>query len=247
MKKEEDTVTRIGKDFDNEIIEIQEERKKSKIDARKTSKVKLTNKLIKHKHWRKIKADLINFQFKKNKKALATMDIMWFLFFAFLFVIFLGVAVFSFNLITTSLSIDAQLGQVNLEDVTDATLGQINTGFLNNADFMAAGVIFGMILAMMGNAYFFGRKYHRLWIIVDIVILVFAYILAVYLANAYEILINASTQFSVYLDHLPKISSFLLNLNRWVAVIGGIIMLLTYVNFLRGKDELQVGEIGEFR
>lgn len=59
-------VRRLAENFHEEIEEIKEERMKRKIDKKKISNGKLTNMIPKHKHWKKIKEDLINHEFKKR-------------------------------------------------------------------------------------------------------------------------------------------------------------------------------------
>lgn len=58
------TITaRIGEAFNKEIQEIKEARLKSGIDKKKKSTRRLTNLLIKHKHWPKIKGEAIEEEF----------------------------------------------------------------------------------------------------------------------------------------------------------------------------------------
>ncbi len=59
-KKETQTVTaRIGLNFADEIEEIKQERVKRGIDKKKKSTKRLTNLLVLHKAWEKIKNDTI--------------------------------------------------------------------------------------------------------------------------------------------------------------------------------------------
>lgn len=50
---------RIGEDFNREIEEIKKERKERKIDKNKKSTRILTNLIVKHRDWKKIKEDTI--------------------------------------------------------------------------------------------------------------------------------------------------------------------------------------------
>lgn len=54
------TVTaRIGEDFNKELDDIKEERLKRNIDKKRKSTKKLTNLIIQHSGWKKIKEDTI--------------------------------------------------------------------------------------------------------------------------------------------------------------------------------------------
>ena len=67
LKNNEDKLTkltRIGQDFENEIQHIKDKRLELKIDEKKKSTRVLTNLLIKHDLWNKVKKDMINFKFK---------------------------------------------------------------------------------------------------------------------------------------------------------------------------------------
>lgn len=244
MKKEEkkDAVKRIGADFQKELDDIKKENKKKFKSKRKPSNGKITNKISKHNYWQQIKEDLINFNF--NKKGLATIGVFTFIFMVFIWILFLGILVFIFNQTATSLDIDVDLGQVNLGEIVQDTFGKLNEGLLSGADTIGLVIIFGMIITMFANAYIFRGEYPRLFLIIDIILLVFAYILSVYISNTYEILINASSTLNVFIDTLPKASTFILRLPTYVGVIGAIIMILSYSGFPREtEEEIIVGQI----
>ena len=60
IKNSETVTARIGGDFDNELTEIKKERVNRKIDKKKKSTRRLTNLIVKHDDWPKMKEDLIN-------------------------------------------------------------------------------------------------------------------------------------------------------------------------------------------
>ncbi len=65
-QSEKDKVRRIGEGFHKELEEIKNARKKSGIDKKKKlANGKITNMIPKHKHWPKIREDLINYEFKE--------------------------------------------------------------------------------------------------------------------------------------------------------------------------------------
>lgn len=180
----------------------------------------------------------------KNKRGVTnSLGIFIFIFVAFMWIVFLGIQVTVFNLTTTNLDIDIDAGNVNLGEIVQDTLGQINTGILSSADFIGYTLLFGMVLFMFGNAYFFRGTYPKMMMVADSLILVFVYVLAIYLSNAYETLIHSTTILSAYIDNLPKSSQFILRLPMFVSIIGVIIMILSYSGFPKTSEgEASVGE-----
>ena len=64
---ETNKTARIGEDFNREIEEIKKERVDSGIDKKKKSTKILTNLLIKHKGWAKIRKDTIELNLDNQK------------------------------------------------------------------------------------------------------------------------------------------------------------------------------------
>ncbi len=180
----------------------------------------------------------------KNKKGLATLQIFVFIIMVFIWIVLLGILVTIFNVTTTSLQVDVDVGQVNLKDIVDVTMGRLNTGLTTNANIIGLVIIFGMILSMIANAFAFRGEFPTLFIILDIILLVFAYIFAVYISNAYELLIHASSDLDVYITFLSQPSRFILNLPRYVGIIGAIIMIVSYISFpKKTQQEVIVGQV----
>ncbi len=174
-----------------------------------------------------------------NKKGLSTIYIFIFLFVVFLFAIFLGLTVFFYKTISDNLSLDIDIGQVNLKEVHDSTLGTISQGLINNADLIGYTVIFALILAMFLNAYLTRDQFPKLFIIIDIVILIFAYILSYYLRLSYSLLINSTSLLDVYITTIPRTSAFILNLPKIVGIVGVLIMILSYSGIPRKEREIR--------
>lgn len=57
--KNKNITARIGEEFSNELENIKDERLERKIDTKRKSTRKLTNLLVKHRDFKKIKADTI--------------------------------------------------------------------------------------------------------------------------------------------------------------------------------------------
>ena len=240
-----DLVRRIGGEFDKELKEIANKREEK--GREKMYRGKITNLITKHNSWSLIKEDLIKFNPKKrknilqNKKGLTTISLFLFVFAALLIIIFLGIAVFMFNTISTNLDIDEDFGQVNLKDVNALTFGRINQAFLDSADYIGFTILFSLVLLMFLNAYFLRGEYPRLFLIIDIVLLVFAYILSVYISETYSLLINSTSLLSnIYINMMPKSSAFILNLPNIIGIIGCIIMILSYSGMPRKKKEISL-------
>ena len=148
-----------------------------------------------------------------NKKGFSVIGGFFIIFISFLFAIFLGLTVFSFNLLTESLSVDVDIGQVNLKDVTEATFGQINTGIINNADTIGIIFLFGMVLLMMLNGYLTAKDSPKLFFIIDFFLLILFFIPSIYISQIYELFINSTSILSpTFIDIIPKTSKFILRI-----------------------------------
>lgn len=234
MKSE---LKRVGCKFQEELNDIRQKRMDEKVDDRKATNPELTNMIPRHKNWKEIKEDLINHIFKRNKKGSTTIGLISLMVVAFISLVVIGIIVFIWSTISTNLAIDVAVGQVNLANITAVTLTPLSNALLDNADLIAYSFLFGLIISMFTNAYFLRDTFHRLFIILDIIILVVVYIIAVYISYIYELLINATADFSVYVDYLPKASTLMLNLPVVISIVGVIVMIISYSKLPRSEDE----------
>lgn len=172
-----------------------------------------------------------------NKKGLATVNMFLYVFGVFFGIVFLGIIVFIFTQVTTVLRTDIDVGQVNLKNVTDDSLGKITDGLADNADNLGIMLILGMALMMIMNGYYFGSRNNKIWLVIDFFILIFVFILAVYMSQTYETLINSTTLLSeIFIDTIPKASKFVLNLPSIVATLGALIMIFSYAGINRDEE-----------
>lgn len=171
-----------------------------------------------------------------NKKGLTSGQTFLFIFFGFLGILFLGLALLGFNLVYQYIAIDTDIGQVNLQNITNQTFGKINTAFTDSADNMGIILLLGMALLMIGNGYFIGKKFPKAWVIIDIFLLVFAVLGAVYVAQTFDTIINSTSYFNIYGDSLPKSTAFILNLPYIVAILGVLIMIFTYAGISKNEE-----------
>ncbi len=177
-----------------------------------------------------------------RRKGSSVIGMFLFAFAVFLFMIFFGIAIWSFSLIDDALDQDVDVGQVNLRDVNDDTFGALTQAMLDQADAFALIFILGTVVVMLLNAHLFGDS-NKLWIPIDMLILIFVFILSVYFSQVYEIFINADVLLSaIYVDQLPKSSTMLLNLPAIIATIGALLMIVTYVKV--NKEEGQTNVLG---
>ena len=157
--------------------------------------------------------------------------------FIIIFVILLGALVFTVHTIRTNLSIDVDVGGVNLINVTEATFGVMDDAFMEGADELGVMVLFATVFAMLGSAYFLQGKFHRLVIPVEIVILVVMFIVSVYIAIIYNTFVLEADMLSdIYRDTLPKTSKFVLNLPVITTIVGVLMIVINHIK-IRGKDE----------
>ena len=165
------------------------------------------------------------------------------IFVSLLFAIFLGMAVFTFNMINSVLSVDVEIGQVNLKTVSDATFGKLNQGLIVNAGTIGIIFLLGMCLIMILNGYYIGSKNPKIFFVIDIFILALFFIPSIYVSQVYEILINSTVLFeNTFINILPKVSKFMLNLPVIIGSAGVLTMILSYAG-IRKDDEGKGGDV----
>ncbi len=158
------------------------------------------------------------------------------LFLGFIGIIIMGIFVYGGNLVEkTFKSIDIIIGDQNFTEVYDETLGKGINSFLNSADNYGLGLLLGMVLLMAIISYAFSEK-QKAWIVLELLILIVAFIFAVMLQGAYNTVINSSTTLlDIYSIDLIKSSKFILNLPIIIPVVWAFIVILTYGVFKRPR------------
>lgn len=180
-----------------------------------------------------------------NKKGLSMIELFVYAFVFLIVVLLLGIFLIIYGYINFGLDRDIDVGQVNLQSVNNQTFGRINTAFQDNADTIGIVMIFGMVLSMFITAYFTGRNYPKIMLVVDILILVFVFILAVYISQTYNTLITSNTGgvLDPFVDNLPKGSKFILNLPIYISIIGIIMIIITYGVSRKSEQVSDVNEV----
>lgn len=180
---------------------------------------------------------------KTDKKGIATANIFLFIILAFIAVIVLGIFLYTYNAITTSFSDSGveMAGQVNLTNATQSTIGKINTAMLNQANVISIIFLFAMVFAMFIVAYLTRDKSPAIFFVLDILIIIFAYILAVYISNAYETVLNSLPFQSIFISNLNLASTFLFQLPKITLIVGVIVMIISYSAIPKTKEEEVAG------
>ncbi len=177
-----------------------------------------------------------------NKKGIATTNLFLFIVLAFIIIILLGVFMYAYNVITMSLlTTDVDVGAVNLSEATGDTMGQINTAMLSQGNVIAIIFLFAMAFALIFVEYFTRDKQPSIFIVIDILVILFAYILAVYISNAYERILTSVPFSSIFISNLSMATSFLLRLPKITLIIGAIIMIVSYAAIPKTKEEEVAG------
>lgn len=176
----------------------------------------------------------------KNKKGFANVGLFTAVFFFFLIIGALGLIIILFSWINFALDRDVQVGQVNLQDINNQTFGQLNLAVQTRMDDVGIMIILGMSLLMIFNAYYFASDNPKVFFVLDIVLLIFAFITAIYVAQVYDTFINSTPYVDAYINELPNSSDFILNLPLLILAIGLFVMFVSYAGFKKREIETNV-------
>ncbi len=179
----------------------------------------------------------------KNKRGQILGEIFTFLAVAFVFVIIIGSMLFIYQEVNTALTgTDIVAGQVNFTNESINTIGKINTGLLNSADLIGLLFLFGMVIAMVVNGFVNRGSNPKVFFAIDFLIMLFAYILAVYISNSFETVLNLLPFKSLLVENLGGSLTFMLLLPRITLITGVITLIVTYAGIPKTKEE----EVGGF-
>ncbi len=174
-----------------------------------------------------------------NKRGIATEHLFLFIVLAFAAILLIGSFLYSYNVLTNSLldSSISMVGSVNLTEATENTIGQINTGMLKHANIVAIFFLFGMVIAMFLLAYLTRDQNPAIFFVIDIIVIIFAYILAVYISNSYETVLTSIPFSSIFTTNLNLATTFLLLLPKITVITGVIVMIISYSAIPKSKEE----------
>ncbi len=178
----------------------------------------------------------------KNKGQI-TIGLMMLIGLAFMFVLITGTMLYLYGIVDVSLGSGNIAGNgVNISNISDNTIGKVNDAFINSADLIAVLFIFGFILGLFIAAYMLRGQTPLMFFMVDFILIIFAYILAIYVSNTYETVLAALPYSATIITNMNLSSSLLLNLPRLIIITGAITMIISYAGIPRTKEE----EIGGF-
>lgn len=175
-----------------------------------------------------------------NKKGQTIMPLFPLLAISLVFVIILGSFLFFFQTIDTALGGDISAGQVNLSNASAQTIGKINVAFFNGADLIGIFFLFGFVLSIMISGFLMRNQTMKIMFMMDFILIIFAYILAVYISNSYEEILKVIPFADLMIANLNNTSTFVLLLPQIAIVTGFITMALTYAGIPRSRDESEV-------
>ncbi len=185
----------------------------------------------------------------KNKKGYITLGLFLIIVMGLVLMMVLGVSVLVFTQVDEGFSaINFQLGNISFNETYESSLGiGLNTMRTTFPRIVSMGVLLGMILVLIMIGYF-SPKIGRLWILFDFFVIIVAEILAVVISSSFNNFINSSPEFiAIYSTTLSGGSTFILTLPTTVAIMGGLVMLSTYIlirNFDNPERDLR-GDTGD--
>ena len=175
-----------------------------------------------------------------NKRGQTTIPLFTLIAISLVVVILFGAFLYFFGIVDTSLSGDIQAGQVKLSEESSKTIGKINATFLSTADLMGIFLLFGLVFAIIINGFMNRNSTLKLMFMIDFILIIIAYILAVYVSNSYETLLPLLPFKNLIAANMNTTSNFVLLLPIITIVTGFITMILTYSGIPRTREEAEV-------
>jgi len=174
-----------------------------------------------------------------NKRGLTMITLIVLIFVCLVVMVILGVVSWGIGLADDSISeLDIQIGTQSFQEVYNETLkiGLI-TASTTMPQIISMGVMLGLIILMMLVGHF-SPNIGRMWILLDIFILIIAEAIAVSVSDGFMEFINIDPALlSIYSNNLSEGASFLINLPKIIPVIGFLVMLVTYIKVRKNKED----------
>lgn len=180
----------------------------------------------------------------RNRRGMVTFMLIFFVFFSVFVVIIAGTAFYgleTFDSVAGNIT-GITAGNISFETTYQESLGAGLRTVLSTLSTISIALIIGMIIVMMIVGFKLSNQ-NKLWIILDILIIVVAFIAAVYISQIFSSFINSDPIFlDIYSTDLQKSSTFILNLPFVIAIAGGLIMIITYIPLKRRSRSANVLE-----
>lgn len=181
-----------------------------------------------------------------DKKGMSLIPLLGYTFLAFFIVLFLGIFLYGLSLFDNAASgFNVIIGTQNFTEVYQQTTQQGVNAIFAIADVASLILLLGMIIVMVIVGYFWGDSTKKLWAILDLLIIIIAFIISVQLQGYFVDFINsdAFSGSTVFTSTLGKSSGLIVRLPYLIPVIGIIIMIVTY-GLARKKPESAFSDLG---
>jgi len=180
----------------------------------------------------------------KNKRGQALADLGIFIVGSFVMILLLGTGLFAYGLLSDEI-IDQNIitgtdGTVNISNFSAQTVGKVNTAFLNGADLIGVIFLFALALGLMIAGYVNRDQTIPFFLMIDFIILIFGYIIAVYLANSYETILPLLPFLDIIATNLSNTSRLMLLLPKLTVAVGIIVMIISYAGIPKSRGGGQV-------
>ena len=184
---------------------------------------------------------------KLNKKGFSSISLVITILIISIFVIFtvMGIFGYLFHKITDSLDINLMAGNVNISNVTQSTIGVIDTAIANNMNLYALMIIFGGIIGLFASAYLTRDKNPKLFVVFDLILVYIMYIVSVYVSNYYQIVTGITETASVFTGEMSFAQIFMLKLPLISVVVGFIGIAITYLGLPKTTGEVNYESINQ--
>lgn len=162
---------------------------------------------------------------------MTTIQLLVFIFIGFFALIFMGVAFYGFGLFNSQIEAipDFIIGNISFQDNYENTLGAGMDAVMNTFIWSTLLLLFGMVIVMLIVGYTFQTN-QKLFIILDIFIIIGAFVVSVYLSQFFETFINSNPEFlDIFSNEFYLSSLFILLLPYAMPVIGILIMFASYI------------------
>lgn len=180
----------------------------------------------------------------ENKKGFMMLTLIAFVFVVVFFAIGLGVILYVLDTTDQAfLGIDLVLNNQNFTEVYQNTTQVGINQLRNTADNAGLLLILGMLVVMSVTGYIF-RTNQRLWIVLDIFLIVVAFTMGVYLNQGFETFVFYDGNITeIYADDLPNTFRIVNNLPILIPIVGVLVMFITY-GVTRKKEDQAGAELG---
>ena len=176
-----------------------------------------------------------------DKRGVTTLALIFVIIFSLIIVGLFIIGSYAFGLADDSLTkIEASIGNDSFQGVYQNTL-QLGIKAMETTvpQVASIAILLGMIIVMLIIGYS-SKKMNRLWLLVDIGVLIIAEILAVIVASNFSEYVSSNPAFiTIVRDTLPLAAKFILNLPILVPTIGIIIMIATHL-LTKEKEEKEI-------